>query len=193
MKNTATRSCDAFTLIETVMALTIGSLVVLFAVGLIHKSFHLSKAAKSRSELSVGFDRMADDLRTDLYSAESYQVAEDGSSIEVSVGTSRWAYKIRDGYLERAELQGDEFRTLDRVRLNGPAINTRDRAVQFSVQEKLVSLKLYALNQGSKILEREVLIRPKRWLVAPQQTEGSTQPQAEVDAESTESSEEAGT
>lgn len=192
MKNTTTQSRDAFTLIEAVMSLTIGSLVVLFAVGLIHKSFHLSKAAKSRSELSVGFDRMAEDLRTDLYSAESYQVAEDGSSIEVNVGTNRWAYQSRDGYLERAELKGDGFRTLDRVRLNGPAINMRERELQFSVQEELVSLKLYALNQGSKILEREVLIRPTRWLVAPQQTAGSTQPQAEVDAESSESSEETG-
>jgi len=192
MKNTTSQSRDAFTLIEAVMSLTIGSLVVLFAVGLIHKSFHLSKAAKSRSELSVGFDRMAEDLRTDLYSAESYQVAEEGSSIEVNVGTNRWAYQSRDGYLERAELKGDGFRALDRVRLNGPAINMRERELQFSVQEELVSLKLYALNQGSKILEREVLIRPKRWRVAPQQTGGSAQPQAEVDAEPSESSEEAG-
>ncbi|MEC8555275.1 MAG: hypothetical protein VXZ82_09755 [Planctomycetota bacterium] len=192
MMKTTTQSRDAFTLIETVMSLTIGSLIVLLAVGLIHKSFHLSKAAKSRSELSVGFDRMADTLRTDLYSADSYQVAEDGSGIEVSIGMSRWAYQSRDGYLQRAERKGDGFRTLDRVRLNGPAIDTRKRELQFSVQEELVSLKLYALNQGSKILEREVLIRPTRWLVAPQQTDGSTQPPTEVDAKSSESSEEAG-
>ncbi len=192
MKNTTTQSRDAFTLIETVMSLTIGSLVVLLAVGLIHKSFHLSQAAKSRSELSVGFDRMADNLRTDLYSAEGYQVAADGSGIEVSMGMSRLAYQSRDGYLHRAKLKGDELRTLDRLRLNGPVINMRERELQFSVREELVSLKLYAVNQGSKILEREVLIRPKRWRVAPQQNRGLTQPQTEVDAESSESSEEAG-
>ncbi|MFN3194138.1 MAG: prepilin-type N-terminal cleavage/methylation domain-containing protein [Aureliella sp.] len=91
---------QAFTLIEVVSTMTIGSLLALLAVSVLHQTFSLSKGAKEAIELSSRLDQALLEFRRDAWLA--YQAELDGSRLVFSQPDSKTVtYSIANSSFQR--------------------------------------------------------------------------------------------
>lgn len=60
---------NAFTLVEMLMTMTMGSSLMLLAIGLVHQSMSMSKLAKVRGEHDQSLARLAQQFRSDVHLA----------------------------------------------------------------------------------------------------------------------------
>ncbi len=60
---------NAFTLVELLTTMTMGSSLMLLAVGLVHQSMSMSKLAKIRGEHDQSLARLAQQFRSDVHTA----------------------------------------------------------------------------------------------------------------------------
>jgi prepilin-type N-terminal cleavage/methylation domain-containing protein len=106
----------AFTLVELLMTMTMGSSLMLLAIGLVHQSMSMSKLAKIRGDHDRTLARLAQQFRSDIHRAtELVSVSNDAVKLKL-VEESYVTYK-RDAAIVTRELMvptGVEARELFR-------------------------------------------------------------------------------
>lgn len=100
----------AFTLIEMLIAITIGSSIMVASVALLHRSFELHKLTQTRMQQEQTIDRLIEQFRSDVYAASSVEVlAPSKLSLEIE-GRDRIVYSALDNQLSREFSQPTEQR-----------------------------------------------------------------------------------
>jgi prepilin-type N-terminal cleavage/methylation domain-containing protein len=79
----------AFTLVELLTTMTIGSSIMLLAIGLVHQSMSMSKLNKARWEHDQSLARLAQQFRSDVHAASEV----------ISVSAESLLLKLDDGSL----------------------------------------------------------------------------------------------
>ena len=108
----------AFTLIEVVTTLTLGSLMAILAVGLVHRTFEVHTTSKARVESYQRLDELGHQFRRDVWSSNRVEVIDETTFVLWIEGQSslastdhRVTYKIGDEQLMRtynASLDADD-------------------------------------------------------------------------------------
>ena len=79
------RRSRAFTLVEMLMTMTMGSSLMLLAIGLVHQSMAVSKLSKTREEHSRSLARLAQQFRSDVHLATALvSVSPDSVSLQLA-------------------------------------------------------------------------------------------------------------
>ncbi|MFK7737790.1 MAG: type II secretion system protein J [Pirellulaceae bacterium] len=98
----------AFTLIEVVTTLTLGSLMSVLAVGLVHRTFQAHKLSQARFECCQRWDALGNQFRRDVWSSKRAELVDAQSLIlekdNVYAGPdsrTRIEYRIRGNRLTR--------------------------------------------------------------------------------------------
>lgn len=85
---------SAFTLVEMLMTMTVGSSLMLLAIGLVHQSLSMSKLAKTRGDHDRSLAWLAQQFRSDSHlTSELISVSSVGMSMKLvdeSVVTYQW-------------------------------------------------------------------------------------------------------
>ncbi len=93
----------AFSLVEMLMTMTMGSSLMLLAIGLVHQSLSLSKIGKARSEHDNSVNRLAHQFRTDVHSA-SAALAASADSLQLTMSNSTTVtYRATESSVERQQ------------------------------------------------------------------------------------------
>jgi prepilin-type N-terminal cleavage/methylation domain-containing protein len=80
---------NAFTLVEMLMTMTMGSSLMLLAIGLVHQSMSMSKLAKVRGEHDQTLARLAQQFRSDVHLAsELISVSADSIHLKLADETT---------------------------------------------------------------------------------------------------------
>ncbi len=82
----------AFTLVELLTTMTMGSSVMLLAIGLVHQSMSMSKLAKVRWEHDQSLARLAERFRSDVHSASAL-ISASTKSLSLKLDESTVVYK----------------------------------------------------------------------------------------------------
>ncbi len=91
----------AFSLVEMLMTMTMGSSLMLLAIGLVHQSMSMSKLAKIRGEHAGSLDRLAQHFRGDVHAAaEVVSVSSDLISLKLA-DESTVTYKVEGSNVTR--------------------------------------------------------------------------------------------
>ena len=106
----------AFSLIEMLMTISIGSTIMLTAVALLHKSLQLQIHSQDRVELSLGLDRFIEVFRRDVHAAARAENNSDSSLTFNLENGDRIAYSVQDHRLLR-EYESESGRQVEQVRL----------------------------------------------------------------------------
>ena len=101
-----------FTLRELTLAVAIGSIVMMTAVGLVHHSFDWSTLARHRRMDDQSFFRLSTDLRGDLHLAKTAMLEQresDGDTLQLDLaGGHAVTYQIDDQLITRTESLGED-------------------------------------------------------------------------------------
>jgi len=93
----------AFSLIEMLMTMTMGSSLMLLAIGLVHQSLSLSKLGKARSEHDNSLNRLAQQFRSDAHSASAV-LAASAESLQLSMPDSTTVtYRAEESSVRREQ------------------------------------------------------------------------------------------
>lgn len=77
-----------FSLIESMLAVTLGSVVMVMAVGLVHRSMAYHADTQSRIEISHAFNRFTESFRRDVHGATQVQIANNNLTLVNELGES---------------------------------------------------------------------------------------------------------
>lgn len=107
------RTCRGYTLIELCVSMSVGSSLMVLAVGLLHQTLSLSSVAKSHADQHRAMERLAQDFRHDVHLAVAANVdeptaidleREDGSIIRYRADSLRIRREQQsDGKIQRRE------------------------------------------------------------------------------------------
>lgn len=127
-----------FSLIETMLAVTLGSVVMLMAVGLVHRGMVYHAETQSRVERSHAFNRITESFRRDVHGATQVEIANDNLTLVNELGES-----IR--YFANGNHLNCE-RTFHNAKHSEQVILAADQTVEFARSEspRLCSLELRA-------------------------------------------------
>lgn len=144
---------NGFSLLELVIALTIGSVLVLLAVGLINKAFELRSAAIFRVELSSKLDQVSRQFRKAARLSEAAVVSEDTSELLFEMADGATQVFKYDGTTLRVSVgttDSDSRQVLLEAMLNSG--QTRNRFCKFSVEAQTAtfSVETRAAKPGGK-------------------------------------------
>lgn len=74
-----------FTLVELCVSITLGTVVLGLAMGLVHRAMRLESIFHERADVNRNIRRLTHDFRHDVHSASSLQLVEDGAQFELSL------------------------------------------------------------------------------------------------------------
>lgn len=74
-----------FTLVEMLVVISVGSTLMMLAIGLVHQSMTLSKAVQSNSERLHATNRFIDQFREDVHTSNNV-VCQDSKSLNIEFG-----------------------------------------------------------------------------------------------------------
>ncbi len=147
----------AFTLVETLMTMTMGSSLMLLAIGLVHQSMSTSKLAKLRGEHDRSIARLAQQFRRDVHSASEIQSCapekvtlsmNDGSTVTFKVEGTKvtWEKVSVDSVVAREWFQFD-------TRCNAKfAEHSKPKGVVLTVERKVEGAEALALPVDLRVL-----------------------------------------
>ena len=157
---------NGISLIETMIAVSASSLLLLLSIGLLHQAMRLSSKAKSRTDFHQSNMRLAAHFRGDVHQATNMVIAEDGSLILTLNASTSITYRIESGTrpvvireitrASDANHPQDVFRLLDSARCEFTIKDNPDR----------VTLELNSMIPGEVDLERvemRVSATTNRW------------------------------
>lgn len=127
-----------FSLIETMLAVTLGSVVMVMAVGLVHRGMVHHADTQSRVEISHAFNRFTESFQRDVHGATQVQIANNNLMLVNEGGES-----IR--YFANGSQLNCE-RTLNNAKHSEQVELAPDQTVEFAWSEspQLCSLELRA-------------------------------------------------
>ena len=103
----------AFTLIEMLITIAIGSSVMVTSAALLHKSFELHKTAQDRIQRGRLLDRLIQQFRSDVYAAIDFEILTpsrlnlnlvDGDRVVYSTVDNQLGRELQNGLREPVEL-----------------------------------------------------------------------------------------
>ena len=157
---------NGISLIETMIAVSASSLLLLLSIGVVHQAMRLSSKAKSRTDFHKSNMRLASQFREDVHQATNIATAEDGSLILTSSASNSITYRMESGLRQvvirevkdssDANLQQEVFRMLDSAKCEFKILENPDG----------VTLKLNSRIPGEVELERvemRVSATTNRW------------------------------
>ncbi len=106
----------AHTLVELVVSMTVGSALMVLAVGLLHQSLSLASTARTRANQFRTLDRLAQDFRRDAHLATSV-VTPDAQRLELTTedgGVIRYLSVLDESEGTRIRARG-KYRWIDRA------------------------------------------------------------------------------
>lgn len=104
----------AFTLIEVVTCLTVGSVLVLLAVSLLNRSLKIHQAAEHRAAVTRQLDRIVPQFRRLVHASSTAQVSDGGAKLTLREGEEEFVFRFDGEYL-----YWPESRTKDASKLLG--------------------------------------------------------------------------
>ncbi|MEO8270123.1 MAG: hypothetical protein ABI557_10395, partial [Aureliella sp.] len=116
-----------FTLIETLVAISFGSSIMLTAVALVHTAFNLRSQTQLRYEQASRLDRVVEQFRRDANLAVSVEVPTPKSLKLFSVGDQQVEYIADENRITRQSYIGDKLWQVEQVPLE------LGRTAQFSL------------------------------------------------------------
>ncbi|MEM7558127.1 MAG: prepilin-type N-terminal cleavage/methylation domain-containing protein, partial [Planctomycetota bacterium] len=156
-----------FSLIESVLAMTVGSLLMLLAIGLIHKSFQLGSSNSARTDMSRGLDRLLLKFQRDARQATSVEVQPEESMV-FGLAETKIEYRFEAAKLQRrVQREANSFSVDQSIELDFGG-RVRDRRVSFAFQEPIVSLNVIGTFDGSEFSERSAQASLGSWLALDQ-------------------------
>ncbi len=152
----------AFTLIEMLMTMTMGSSLMLLAIGLVHQSLSLSKLGKVRGEHDLTVSRLAQQFRADVHSAATVKAASaDSLQLEMPDGTAI-TYSVKDATLQRFRTTIEGVNGYEQFRFE-PLCRVQFRS---QTADEVVLLQLERRNVDQQVpprVELQVASRVGRW------------------------------
>ena len=157
---------NGISLIETLIAVSASSLLMLLSIGVLHQAMRLSSKAKGRTDFHQSNMRLASQFREDVHQATKMAIAEDGSLILTLNASTSITYRMESNArsvvireVKRssdANYQQDAFRLLDTAKCEFKIKDNPDR----------VTLELNSKIPGEVELERvemRVSATANRW------------------------------
>lgn len=136
------RSRTGYTLIELCVTMSVGSALMVLAVGLVHQALSLASTARSRADQHRTFDRLAHDFREDIHLAVA-ATANDPQRLELT----------RDGgaivLYESVDVESDRIRIRREQRVDGTIVRQED----YQIDSSLV-VAFEALEQPARVSVR---------------------------------------
>ncbi len=141
-----------FTLIETLLAVSFGSSIMLTSVALVHTSFRLHGEAQQRAEQALTLARFTEQFRRDCYMAsDAWAASANSLSLTLEVG-SQVTYTANQRQLTRALLNPDDgIEQVERVELN----ENRRGAFSLKNEGRCAELKLYSTVEAGLAIEHQ--------------------------------------
>ena len=96
-----------FTLIETLVAVSFGSSIMLTAVALVHTAFQLQSQAQTRLEQTSILDRYVEQFRRDVSLAVRFELPTEKTLRLFFVGERRVEYQTDENHITRRAFDGD--------------------------------------------------------------------------------------
>ncbi len=159
----------AFTLVEMLMTMTMGSSLMLLAIGLVHQSLSLSKLGKSRGEHDSNVNRFAQQFRSDVHSAKILQ-AVSAKSLQLTMPDSTTvSYYAEESSVRREQTSIEGPQANDRFCFE-PLCNIQfqpiadSQLVQFHLERRFKNHELPAR------IDLQVIAQTARWLELEQPT-----------------------
>ena len=134
----------AFTLVELLTTMTVGSSIMLLAIGLVHQSMSMSKLAKNRWEHDQSLARLTQQFRNDVHSASEVILASEKSLSLKLADSSIVTYKCEAESVSWEKASPDAEVARDTFRFNEgcvPAFSTQTEPerIVLQVERKLES------------------------------------------------------
>jgi prepilin-type N-terminal cleavage/methylation domain-containing protein len=115
---------NAYSLVELMVTMSIGSSLMLLAVGLVHQSFTLSSTAKSRIDHQRATDRLSHDFRQDVHRA-SEAIIDQPEQVELVRSDGVRIRYVADGSrVQREETLNGEVQRREAYRLSESLLAT---------------------------------------------------------------------
>ncbi len=97
------RNRNAYSLVELMVTMSIGSSLMMLAVGLVHQSFTLASTAKSRIDHQRTTDRLTHDFRQDAHRASDAMVDQPQQVELIRSDGVRVRYVVDGSHIQREE------------------------------------------------------------------------------------------
>ena len=88
---------NGITLVETIIAVSTSSMLLLLAIGVLHQAMRLSSKAKSRTEFHQSNMRLSAQFREDVHRATNTQLGADGSLTLMFTESETITYRLESG------------------------------------------------------------------------------------------------
>lgn len=98
----------AFTLTELMITLSLGSGMMLIAVSLVHRSMHLTSAARGRADEHRAIGRLVDSFRRDVHQAETASIEDSGRLLLSIPSVGDVVYEVQPAHCLRTLLAVDK-------------------------------------------------------------------------------------
>ena len=106
-----------FTLIETLVAVSFGSSIMLTAVALVHTAFKLQSLTRTRLEETSTLDRFVEQFRRDANLADRVELPSEKTLKLFFLGELQVEYLAEENQITRRLIDGDELLQVEQVRL----------------------------------------------------------------------------
>lgn len=143
-----------FTLIEMLVAITLGSSTMLTAVALVHQAFEHQSAVRQRVQQTNSFNRFVERFRRDVHAASEARATADGIEL-VSADGGLTTYVSTDSLITREHQQGG-LRQREKVQLSPAA--TAVLEIQSDPLRALLTVEPVEHNTGSRPLSRHIVV-----------------------------------
>ena len=158
------KRCLGFTLIEVIVALTIGSTIALLGVTMVHKSMEFQEVASRRMELTQVVDRIGVDFRRTVRTCHEVRLEGPNQIVIVCNSDTEIRYRFeQDGYLYREHTGGRN--AIQKVSLASKE-GMLPRRCDFEVEGDFVRLQIVIVpgqDTAATQIERSFVAEAGRW------------------------------
>ena len=159
---------SAFTLIEMMLTMTMGSALMILSIGLVHQALSLSKLGKVRGDHDLTVNRLARQFRSDIHSAASLKAASteslelsmaDGTSITYAVTAAnvRRVQTMKEGPGAHEQFQFEPLCNIAFQSLSGGEVVQLQLERRFSDQQTAPRIELQVIAGINRWRELELL------------------------------------
>ncbi len=108
---------QGFTLIETLVAVSFGSSIMLAAVSLVHTAFKLQSLTQTRLEQTSTLDRYVEQFRRDVSLADRVELPTEKTLKMFFIDQQSMEYRVDENRIARRSFAGETLQQLEQVQL----------------------------------------------------------------------------
>jgi len=129
----------AFSLVEALVVLTIGSTVLALSVGTVHQAMQVAEMAQANSQRTLHSNRFMEQFRNDVHLGVNMDLHSNQSLTIDAHDHSKIVYGIEQNSVTREQTASDGKISHDAILLSANAYGTLD----FEEESKIVSLRIF--------------------------------------------------